>query len=92
MNEGSRDRNHSGGEYQSCASPAWLISAEELEDELLAAILADRGAHNPALTVIDEYFSGDDDFEDADHWQILLWLLSLLRPRLADLLGGPSAD
>lgn len=69
------------------------LSTDELEDELLAAILADRCARDPALTIIDEYFSGDDDFEhDADHRQILLWLLSFLRPRLADLLGGPSAD
>jgi hypothetical protein len=60
---------------------------------LLAAIQASGAAQSPALAIIDEYFSGDDEFErEAEHRRVLLWLLSFLRPRLANLLGGPSAD
>jgi hypothetical protein len=89
MYENSHDSNHHIGERQVSNPPAWL-STVELEDELLAAIQASGCAQSSALTMIDEYFSGDDEFEQEEkHRQILLWLLSLLRPRLANLLGGP---
>lgn len=92
MRERSHDRNHRTGERQVSNPPAWL-STDELEDELLAAIQASGGEENPALAIIDEYFSGDDEFEhEVEHRRVLLWLLSFLRPRLANLLGGPPAD
>ena len=92
MNERSHDRNHPTSESRSCSPPVCL-SVDELEDELLAAILADDGAESPVLTIIDEYFTGDDVFEhEEQHRRVLLWLLSFLRPHLADLLGGPRAD
>ena len=91
MHKRSHDRNRPTGECRSGTPPSWL-STHELEDHLLAAILADEDASNPAFAIIDEYFSGDDEFEhDAEHRQVLIWLLSFLRPHLADLLGGPPA-
>jgi hypothetical protein len=72
--------------------PPWL-STEELEDELLHAIHANAGEADSALAVIDEYFAGDDAFEpEPQHRQVLLWLLSLLLPHLADLLICPPAE
>jgi hypothetical protein len=72
--------------------PAWL-STEELEDELLHAIHENVEEPDSALKIIDEYFAGDDAFEpEPQHRQVLLWLLSLLSPRLADLLSCPPAE
>lgn len=91
MHEKSHGRNHNAGEWQPSTPPA--CSTDELEDELLDAIQASGDAQSPALAIVDEYFSGDDEFEhEAEHRQILLWLLSFFRPRLANLLGGPLAD
>ena len=85
------DRNHPTHAWQVFHPPAWL-STEELEDLLLAAIEANSG-EEAALTIIDEYFVGGDSFEpEPQHRRILLWLLSLLWPRLADLLGCPPAE
>jgi hypothetical protein len=92
MHEKSHDRNHHAGERQAFDPPSWL-STDDLENELLAGIQTGGDEDSPALAIIDEYFSGDDEFEDeADHRCVLLWLLSFLRPRLANLLGGPPAD
>jgi hypothetical protein len=72
--------------------PAWL-STNELEEELLRAIQANTREPDSALETIDEYFAGDDAFEpEPQHRQVLLWLLSLLSPRLADLLSCPPAE
>jgi hypothetical protein len=91
MHKKSRDRSHSTGERQASIPPAWL-STNALEDEIMAGIEASGAEQSSALAIIDEYLSGDDEFEpEAEHRRVLLWLLSLLRPRLADLLGGPSA-
>lgn len=70
-----------------------FLSNDELEEELLHAIQANAGEAANALRIIDEYFAGDDAFEpEPQHRQVLLWLLSLLRPRLAHLLGCPPAE
>jgi hypothetical protein len=51
---------------------------------LLHAIHANAGKADSRLTIIDEYFAGDDAFEpELQHRQVLLWLLSLLSPRIA---------
>jgi hypothetical protein len=92
MHDGYQDRNHEKSQGQMLNPPAWL-STEELEDELLHAIQANAGEADRALAIIDEYFAGDDAFEpEPQHRQVLLWLLSLLRPRLADLLSCPPAE
>jgi hypothetical protein len=91
MHDGHQDRNHKN-QGQLFRPPAWL-STEELEEELLRAIQASAGEADEALMIIDEYFLGDDAFEpEPQHRQVLLWLLSLLRPRLADLLSCPPEE
>ena len=56
-------------------------------------IQANAGEADSRHTIIDEYFAGDDSFEpEPQHRQVLLWLLSLLSPRLADLLSCPPAE
>lgn len=81
----SNQQTHAGRVFD---APAWL-SSENLEDLLLAAIESNPGEED-ALAIIDEYFAGDDAFEpEPQHRKILLWLLSLLWPCLADLLGCP---
>jgi hypothetical protein len=91
MSGGHKDRNHPTHAGQVLHPPAWL-STDDLEDLLLAAIEANPG-EEAALTIIDEYFVGGDAFEpEPQHRKILLWLLSLLWPRLADLLGCPPAE
>jgi hypothetical protein len=92
MHDGYRDRNHERNQSQMFHPPAWL-STEELEDELLHAIHENVEEPDSALKIIDEYFAGDDAFEpEPQHRQVLLWLLSLLSPRLADLLSCPPAE
>jgi hypothetical protein len=60
---------------------------------LLHAIHANAGKADSRLTIIDEYFAGDDAFEpELQHRQVLLWLLSLLSPRIADLFSCPPAE
>jgi len=88
MRDGYENRNHGIPAGQVFIPPAWL-STEELEDELLHAIHANPNEQT-ALSIIDEYFAGDDAFEpEPQHRKILLRLLSLLWPCLADLLGCP---
>ena len=91
MREKYENRNQQTHAGQVFDPPAWLPS-ETLEDLILAAIEANPG-EEAALAIIDEYFAGDDGFEpEPQHRQVLLWLLSLLWPRLADLLGCPPAE
>lgn len=91
MHDGYRDRNHKKDQEQMFNPPAWL-STEELEDELLHAIHANP-EEQTALSIVDEYFVGDDAFEpEPQHRQVMLWLLSLFWPRLADLLGCPPVE
>jgi hypothetical protein len=91
MHERPEYSNNPTHVWQVLYPPAWL-SSEDLEVLLLAAIDANPGAE-AALKIIDEYFAGDDAFEpESQHRQVLLWLLSLLWPRLADLLGCPPAE
>lgn len=71
--------------------PGWL-SVDELEDLLMAAIDANRDDKTGSLTVIDEYFAGDETFEGSEYKRALLRLLGLLWPNLADLLGGTPVE
>jgi len=90
MRDRYEDRYYQTHAGQVFEPPAWL-SNDDLEDFLLAAIEASSGEEE-ALTIIDEYFVGGDTFEsEPQHRQVLLWLLSLLWPHLADLLGCPPA-
>ena len=90
MRDRHEDRNHPTHAWQVFYPTEWL-STEDLEDLLFAAIDANPGAE-AALKIIDEYFAGDDAFESGpQHRQVLLWLLSLLWPCLAGLLGCPTA-
>jgi hypothetical protein len=91
MHDGYQDRNQKKDQGQMFNPPAWL-STDELEDELLHAIQANPEGLT-ALSIVDEYFVGDDGFEPGpQHRQVLLWLLSLFWPNLADLLGCPPAE
>jgi hypothetical protein len=84
-------RNNPTPEGQVFAPPGWL-TVDELEDLLLAAIDANQDDKTGALTVIDDYFSGDETFEGPEYIRALLRLLGLLWPNLADLLGGPPVE
>ncbi len=66
--------------------------SNELEDLLMAAINANQDDKTGALTVIDDYFSGDETFEGPEYKRALLQLLGLLWPNLAHLLGGPQVE
>ena len=91
MHDGYQDRNQKKNQGQMLCPPAWL-SSEELEDELLDAIQANP-EEQTALAIVDEYLAGNDAFEpETQHRQMLLWLLSLFWPNLADLLGCPPAE
>jgi hypothetical protein len=92
MHERSHDRSYRAGERRAFDPLSWL-STEDLENELMAGIQTGGDEDSPALAIIDEYFSGDDEFEhESEHRRVLLWLLSFLRPHLANLLGGPPAE
>ena len=71
--------------------PTWP-SIPQLEDELQAAICQTTtdGGMDSTLAEIDAYFAHDDDEDLTAYRRSLLRLLALLRPQLADLLGGPS--
>lgn len=73
-------------------TPPWWLSVNELEDLLMAAINANQDDKTGALTVIDDYFSGDETFEGPEYKRALLQLLGLLWPNLAHLLGGPQVE
>jgi len=92
MHDGHQGRSRKKNQGQLFRPPSWL-STDDLEEELLRATQASAGEADEARAIIDEYFSGDDAFEpEPQQWKILLWLLSLLRPCLADLLSCPPAE
>lgn len=70
------------------------FSTEQLEDELLSAIVQETVDHPvaaaAALAQIDAYFAQDGDEPEKQHRQSLFRLLGLLRPQLAELLCEPS--
>jgi hypothetical protein len=79
-----------------CEPVGW-ISTDELEDELFNAIMMDSLARgddeSEEIEEIDDFFEGDDDYEDeGERRRALLSLLGTLKPDLAELLGGPPAD
>jgi hypothetical protein len=73
--------------------PAAWISTEQLEDELFNAIQEDYSGScdDEAFDDSDDMFEVDDlDDEDEDEQRRgTLRLLSIMRPKLAELLGGP---
>jgi len=95
--DGQRKRNNKEmrHEQMNCA-PIAVICNEALKDELWRAITASCTS--------DSFEDGDfeeieeelgEEIECLDHTEerdLLLRLLAPLRPRLAELLGGPSAD
>ena len=72
-----------------------FLNTEQLEDVLFNAIMESAGNHDvekEGFEDIDEYFSGDEEYEDeAEQRRSCLRLLVTLRPQLAELLGGPHA-
>jgi hypothetical protein len=76
-------------------SPAWWLSTEQLENEVcdaaVQATIENANTTAAALDLIDAYFAKDGDDAEKQHRQSLLWLLRLLRPNLAELLGEPSS-
>ena len=70
--------------------PGWL-STEELEHELFLAVVADsnRPRAQAKFQRIDDYFAADKPETELQYRRALLRLLSDLRPRLAELVGGP---
>jgi hypothetical protein len=76
-----------------CYPISW-ITTDELETELFNAIVKDFSASNDEeVEEIDDYLDGDEEYEDeADRRRSTLSLLASLRPQLAELLGGPSAE
>jgi hypothetical protein len=71
--------------------PGWL-STEELEQELLMAVVADSNLpRDKALFEhIDGYFAADEPETESQYRHSLLRLLADLRPQLAELVGGPG--
>ncbi|MGA2351341.1 MAG: hypothetical protein ABSF70_12980 [Terracidiphilus sp.] len=75
--------------------PIGWISTEELEDELFNAVMMDFSTRidEEAFEEVDDYLDGDEEFEsEAEQRRSTLTLLATLRPRLAELLGGPPAE
>lgn len=98
MNETDRNNNDNPdpGQVSTYDPPSW-ITTDDLEAELFNAIVDDTfsipGIEDDAYAEIDDHFGDDDDFEDeAEERRSILRLLGLLRPQLADLLGGPPAQ
>jgi|ERR1035441_557044 hypothetical protein len=77
--------------------PVPWISTEQLEDELFKAIMEDYSGScdDDAYDDSDDCMLEIDDMEDEDEDEQrrgTLRLLSLMRPRLAELLGRPPAE
>jgi len=74
-------------------APDWL-STDALENELLQAEITDSrdGRSNAAFARIDAYFAADPDETEAQYRNSLVRLLAVLRPQLAELIGGPRQD
>jgi hypothetical protein len=74
--------------------PDW-ITTEQLEIELWNAIMDDSSGSCDDDEAYDEIEDtlDDDDFDDKDEQRrATLRLLSIMRPQLAELLGGPPAE
>jgi hypothetical protein len=77
-----------------CDPPDW-VSTDQLEAELWNAIMEDSSGSCDEDEVFEEFEDtlDDDDYEDEDEQrQSTLRLLSIMRPQLAELLGGPPAE
>lgn len=77
-----------------CDPPAW-ISTEQLDCELWNAIMEDAsgicdGDFGEIDTCIDGEYEAEE--EESEQRRATLQLLTQMRPRLAELLGGPPAE
>ena len=77
--------------------PVGWISTEQLEDELFNAIMMDSSPggdeESEDFEEVDDYLDGDEECEgEAEQRRSALRLLTTLRPRIAELLGGPPAE
>lgn len=100
MSESDHSRNNIGPNYSLLPDPVGWIDTASLEDEVFAAIVTESAAaaggdtaHVGGLAEIDEFFAQSDDGLPEREWrQALLWLLGIVRHRLAELLRCPSAE
>ena len=101
MSEFDHSRNNIGPNYSLLPDPVGWIDTASLEDEVFAAIVTESAAaaaggdtaHVGGLAEIDEFFAQSDDGLPERKWRrALLWLLGILRHRLAELLRCPSAE
>jgi hypothetical protein len=98
MNDMSpEDHNKLGQEQVGIYDPPIWITTDQLETELFNAIMEDSGGvtddEEGDFDEIDAHFDNQDDEEDeAEHRRSTLRLLALMRPQLAALLGGPTAE
>ena len=85
-----RTNPHAARESIDYEPPGWL-STQELEHELFLAVVADsnRPRAQAKFQRIDDYFAADKPETELQYRRALLRLLSDLRPRLAELVGGP---
>ncbi len=85
-----RANPHAARESIDYEPPGWL-STEEIEHELLLAVVADfnRPRAQARFQRIDDYFAADNPETEAQYRRSLLRLLADLRPQLAELVGGP---
>lgn len=85
-----RIKSHTSGEPIHYEAPGWL-STDDLEQELLLAIVADSRSQQPEdrFRRLDDYFAADLDENELQYRRSLLGLLADFRPQLAELLGGP---
>jgi hypothetical protein len=96
----TRDRDADDGKDRlqsvGCDPVGWMTT-DELEAELFNAIMADSSAssddESEEFDEVDDYLDGDEEYEDeVEQRRSTLSLLATLRPRLAELLGGPPAE
>jgi hypothetical protein len=90
QNQRRRSNPRAAGEPIHYEPPGWL-STEEIEQELLLAVIADanRPRAEARFQWIDDYFAGDKPETEVQYRRSLLRLLADLRPQLAELVGGP---
>lgn len=89
-NQRRRTNPRAGGEPNHYEPPGWL-STDDLERELLLAVIADSRSLQPEdrFRRLDAYFAADRDETERQYRRSLLRLLADFRPQLAELLGGP---
>jgi hypothetical protein len=89
------NHNTDQGRVATCDPPNW-ISTEQLETELLNAIMDDSNGipddEDIDIQDIDEYFDEDDKEDETEHRRSTLRLLALMRPQLGELLGAPPSQ